>query len=349
MPEALATGSALYYPYIHVRSLDHVKAALIYWDRVRRIVPDMMRGGQDRKYAFDDSYDAQLLADRGLLVCTDPVPYENRAADKFFEHIAPQAANFRIDLDAGRDLARNKRGIHIEKIGMEFLWRLQQLGLAHKFGDWVSMHDEVGAFYMFCLASEMGQKMNAALLGDSSEDAALGESLLFEPSSPAEVSEHLLDVGISLPTPEALHDVPIDKVADFAERRAGERFRFREEIEGIIAAARSASDPNQISDHLSKRKIEIAEAVDAIRKTQDELLTGGVVGVAKITVPTSFVSAAAIAHVSPLGAAILAAAGIAVMAIGCFAETRGKLRQAKLSSPYHYLISVENDLGLSVV
>jgi hypothetical protein len=71
--------------------------------------------------------------------------------------------------------------------------------------------------------------------------------------------------------------------------------------------------------------------------------------VAKITVPTSFVSAVAIAHVSPLGAAILTAAGIAVMAIGCFAETRGKLRQAKLSSPYHYLISVENDLGLSVV
>jgi hypothetical protein len=349
MAETLATGSALYYPYIHVRSLDHVKAALLYWDRVRRIVPDMMRDAQNRNCAFDDSPDARLLAERGLLVCTDPVPYENQAADTFFEHISPQAANFRIDLDAGRELARNKRGIHIEKIGMEFLWRLQHMGLAQKFGDWVSMHDEVGAFYMFCLAAEMGQKINAALLGDSSEDAVLGESLLFEPSSPAEVSEHLLDVGISLPTPVALHHVAIDKIADFAERRAGERLRFREEVEGIIAAVRSASDPNQISDHLSKRKVEIAEAVEAIRKTQDELLTGGAVGVAKITVPTSFVRAAAIAHVSPVGAGILAAAGIAVMAIGCFAETRGKLRQVKLSSPYHYLTSVENDLGLSVV
>ena len=105
------------------------------------------------------------------------------------------------------------------------------MGIAHNFGDWVSMHDEVGAFYMFCLASEMGQKTNAALLGDSSDDAALGQSLLFEPSSPAEVSEHLLDLGISLPTPEALHDVPIKKIADFAKRRAGERLRFREEVE----------------------------------------------------------------------------------------------------------------------
>jgi hypothetical protein len=141
MAETLATGSALYYPYIHVRSLDHVKAALLYWDRVRRIVPDMMRDAQNRNCAFDDSPDARLLAERGLLVCTDPVPYENQAADTFFEHISPQAANFRIDLDAGRELARNKRGIHIEKIGMEFLWRLQHMGLAQKFGDWVSMHD----------------------------------------------------------------------------------------------------------------------------------------------------------------------------------------------------------------
>lgn len=349
MPDELATGSALYYPYIHVRSLDHIKAALIYWDRVRRIVPNLVRDGQGGKYAFDDSYDAQLLADRGLLVCTDPIPYENQAAEKFFEHISPQAANFRIDVETGRDLARNKRGIHIEKIGYEFLGRLQQLGLAHKFGDWVAMNDEVGALYMFCLASEMGEKMNAALLADSSEDAALGQSFLFEPSSPAEVSEHLLNLGISLPTPEALHDVPIDKIADFTERRAGERLRFREEVEGIIETARSASDPNQLADHLSTRKKQIAEAVDALRKTQDELLTGGAVGVAKITVPTSFVSAGAIAHVSLVGAAVLAGAGIAIMAVACFAETRGKLRQAKLSSPYHYLISIENDLGLSVV
>src|SRR5215469_17691674 len=73
MADALATGSALYYPYIHVHSLDHLKAALVYWDRVRRIVPDMMRYSQDRQYAVDDSDDARLLADHGLLVCTDPV------------------------------------------------------------------------------------------------------------------------------------------------------------------------------------------------------------------------------------------------------------------------------------
>jgi hypothetical protein len=114
-------------------------------------------------------------------------------------------------------------------------------------------------------------------------------------------------------------------------------------------SARRSRESSSLRAPPRTRKTEIAEAVDAMRKTQDELLTGGVVGVAKITVPTSFAGAGAIAHVSPVGAAMLAAAGIAVMAIACFAETRGKLRQAKLSSPYHYLISVENDLGPRVV
>jgi hypothetical protein len=41
---------------------------------------------------------------------------------------------------------------------------------------------------------------------------------------------------------------PQKKLADFATRRAGERLRFRQEVEGIIETARSASDPNQIAD-----------------------------------------------------------------------------------------------------
>jgi hypothetical protein len=100
---------------------------------------------------------------------------------------------------------------------------------------------------------------------------------------------------------------------------------------------------------LSKRKKQIAEAVNALRQTQDELLTGGITGFAKITVPTSFVSAGAIAQVSPVTASILTAAGIVIMAIACYAETRGKLRAAKLSSPYHYLVSAEKDLDLRMV
>jgi len=36
--EKISPGTALYYPYIHPREIDHLKAALIYWDRVRRIV-----------------------------------------------------------------------------------------------------------------------------------------------------------------------------------------------------------------------------------------------------------------------------------------------------------------------
>jgi hypothetical protein len=35
----MTIGTTLYYPFIHPRDANHLKAAMVYWDRVRRIVP----------------------------------------------------------------------------------------------------------------------------------------------------------------------------------------------------------------------------------------------------------------------------------------------------------------------
>lgn len=344
--EKISPGTALYYPYIHPREIDHLKAALIYWDRVRRIVPRPVLEG---KYVYDDKDDARLLADYELLVATRPEPYEERAAQKFFEHVEPQSANFRIDIATARDLAQRNQGIHIEKFGHSVIKRLHKLGLAHRFGDWVFMHDEVGAFYMFCLASEMSDRMGAPLFSDSIDDAVLGESLLFEPSSAADVSDVLLRVGIRLPSPEELRNVSVSKFAEFAIKRSGERQNFRKAIEGIVETARSAADPNAINDYLASQRSTITEAVNNHRAALDELNVGAVSSIAKITVPAGAAAAIAALPLSPIAAAAFAGIGIAVSAISCYAETRGKLRQARTSSPYHYLTSIERTFGVNVV
>ena len=128
----LSTGTALYYPYIHPRSPDHLKAALIYWDRVRRIVPESITHGTE--VAGDDE-DVRLLVDRGLLIATPPEPYKERAAEKFFRHIEPNAKRFRISVEAGRELARRNVGIHVEKLGNSVITRLHERGVAHRVGE----------------------------------------------------------------------------------------------------------------------------------------------------------------------------------------------------------------------
>lgn len=338
----MSNGTTLYYPYIHPRSTAHLKAALIYWDRVRRIVPNSITHGD---YVGGDDDDCRLLTERGLLVSTQPEPYETSASQKFLKHIEPQSERFKLDFETAHSLAQRNHGIHIEKIGDAVLYRLEELGLAHLFGEWVSMQPEIGAFYMFCLASDMAEKISAPLLTDSGEDAALGQALLFEPETVAGVSEILISLGIDLPSPEQMARVPMELVADFSDQRGGEKQRFRAAINEIIETVRSHDDPNAIQDHLSSNRILIKEAVAGIRDTVDELQVGAVSSVAKLTVPAGVAAAIAAFPISPEVAAILAGLGLTIGAISCYAETRGKLRQARVSAPYHYLISVEKEFG----
>lgn len=335
-------GTTLYYPYIHPREAGHLKAALMYWDRVRRIVPDSVTHG---RRVMDDDADCQLLADSGLLLPTRPQQYEDAAAQRFFAHLEPKSTAFRVTPGLARQFAAENRGIHIEKIGWSALGKLQNLGLAHRFGDWVAMRDEVGAFYMFCLASEMSQRMSAPLMTDSSRGAKIGEALLFEPDGKCSSSETLVELGLSLPSPAELEHVPTRDIVKFSNTRAAERGQFRAAVEGILNVAREIEDPNAIDDYLSQQRVQMRSAVTNLRKCIDEIHAGTVGAAARITVPAGASAAIAILPISKTAAAILAAAGLTVGAISCYAETRGKLRTARTASPYHYLLSVSRRFG----
>jgi hypothetical protein len=342
----MLSGSALYYPYIHPRETSHLKAALIYWDRVRRIVPDSVTHGD---HVIGDSDDARLLVDRGLLVSTRPEPYEEAAAQQFFDFIEPKSDHFRIDIETARDMARRNRGIHIEKIGKPLFEKLRGLGMAHRSGEWVSMQEEVGAFYMFCLASAMAEDISAPLFTDSPDDAAMGQAILFRPDMAANVSEKLVRLGIRLPSPEQLRQIPMGDIADFAERHAVERQDFRAAVEEILKQASSLKDLNAVDDYLYSQRKRIETAVHNLEETLDELRVSAVSETAKITVPAGAAAAIAASHLSVAAAAILGALGFAISAISCYAETRGKLRQARASTPYHYLLAIADECDIEKV
>jgi len=77
----MSTGTTLYYPFIHPRDSNYLKTSLIYWDRVRRIVPQSLTHGD---HVLNDDQDGQLLTERDLLVFTRPEPYEEAAALRVF-------------------------------------------------------------------------------------------------------------------------------------------------------------------------------------------------------------------------------------------------------------------------
>ena len=173
-------------------------------------------------------------------------------------------------------------------------------------------------------------------------------TLLFTPDMTANVSEKLVRLGIKLPSPQQLSQVPMGEIADFAERRAVEKQDFRAAVDEILTTASSLKDPNAVDDYLSSQRHRIEAAVSNLRATLDELRVGAVSETAKITVPAGATAAIALMPLSGVAAAILGALGLAISAISCYAETRGKLRQAKASTPYHYLVALADDLEIKV-
>jgi hypothetical protein len=188
--------------------------------------------------------------------------------------------------------------------------------------------------------------MTSPLFTDSHEEAEIGQSVLFSPQAGEDVSDMLLKVGIRLPKPEQLQHVSMKRMAQFSNERAAERQEFRSAVEALVDATKALSDPNAINDYLASQRVRIEQAVKNLLKTLDELGVGAISGAAKITVPTGLGAAIAALHFLPEAAAILATLGLAISGISCYAETRGKLRQARTSSQYHYLLSIEKDLRI---
>jgi hypothetical protein len=79
----MTTGVALYYPYIHVRDERWLKMALLYWDRIRRIVPHGFKPEHDARYGSTAAVNA------GLVESTPPDRYITAAAERFRKTVLP--------------------------------------------------------------------------------------------------------------------------------------------------------------------------------------------------------------------------------------------------------------------
>jgi hypothetical protein len=70
-------GKALYYPHIQIQDENWLKLALLYWDGLRRIVPDSV--------VPNDSNAVRALVDEGILENTSPERYLEEAEKQFLK------------------------------------------------------------------------------------------------------------------------------------------------------------------------------------------------------------------------------------------------------------------------
>lgn len=81
MPQAWHSGHAFYYPYIQIQDLNWLKAALLYWDGVRRVMPP--------DALVNDPPEIREAIAAGSLIDTSPAPYRQAASETFLKKFKP--------------------------------------------------------------------------------------------------------------------------------------------------------------------------------------------------------------------------------------------------------------------
>jgi hypothetical protein len=81
MTQTWHSGHAFYYPYIQIQDLNWLKAALLYWDGVRRVMPpDVL---------VNDPPEIREAIAAGSLIDTSPAPYRQAASETFLKKFKP--------------------------------------------------------------------------------------------------------------------------------------------------------------------------------------------------------------------------------------------------------------------
>ncbi len=276
---------ALYYPYIHFRSRSWLRAAMLYYDQISRIVPSGVDIDLELYYRefLDDA--GPLLEDISALKVNDfliedrPEPYVSSIAEEFFEfaqeHLIDEKK--RSALVPKLALRGQYYTIHPAKIDPTLSEILVELKLAHKRKNdpWSDLDVEpvTGGLYMLFLARRMANYRN--LISDSS----VYQSLLHQKApAPGGGADYIGDGEYRLATavlktviPTNLELIPIDRLLRVRDDLGAQRRRFQDKISALASDLDHIDSEERLGSALEKhqRKLEdeYQELTDKLRSS----------------------------------------------------------------------------------
>ncbi len=366
---------ALYFPYVHIRNDEWLKAAALYWPSVRRLVPE--------GYAKRDTVTERVFADAGVVLDEEPRDLLDMStwdlgqalsdnAERLVDHFSVERArsdwNGKRWADAdGQDWELPALGwIHVTKFPHGVAEALADKGLAvrgleHK-EKWLGLHPTLAGAYMTALAAQLSAECHFEPLTDQADlriaspstDIRSALSLLLGPTT--ETVEHRPDSGVSNYVmlalqhvrPANLDRIPAETILRCRTDLAEELDAFR----GYVSAQRTelaqlAAIPHErrrteaFADHVNRtvevplRRLENGLRLHQLQPTRSFLLAGSLAPPAIVGAPLD---------AAGVGPAAVAATGVAI-AIGVAWWQVGAMRAAaKADSPVSFLLDMRDEL-----
>lgn len=332
-------GEALYHPHIHVRNVDWLKSSLLYWDGVRRIVPEGFPPDEVDP-DLDEEVRELVLERPELLPRTHPTNYVDAAMGKFIDCSHQFQGPPETELDqSGRNAIfgvvqeayqRITGAKDVDDRGLKEL--LETLLQDSRGGAEVDMWDskmrgELGALlreagllrdddatgyvwvqkaaadlYMICLATVMSESIWTPLITYKPGYADVGKYLGFgAPQQPLDPRiSMLLELELPFPAPEKLREIPLMEILEVHDKTETERRNFRKAAELLLEeGSKAQGDEYRYEGFLKNKKKELAEEFRKHRDKMESLQVKGFGSFLKISVPTAV--STALSAVAALG------------------------------------------------
>lgn len=371
-------SQALFYPWIDIREDAWLKAALLYWDSVRTIVPESI----ETPYSTETG--------RALEQAEFLVPLRVQSGMDEIDELTADVLTY-LGTSEGAELLIAERGarrheihveklpyrlgglahMHPEKLPHEIRHMLRNLAAPSERGpEWLRVDEGFANFYMTLLASRLAERVGARLLTSlpaadrlaitARLDAQLNglipwgidghwrhwrEYEAFGPRHrmPRHIAPGML-ASLAIERIGIAPDTPIDRLLEFRTHHRDELAQFRTKVEQLAASIEAdlpAEALRQRIADLHAREVEpaISNLKAALKGRRIKWLSDGLLRVGFLSASSSTMLVMAGLAVPT---ALLAGAGISLIATGTMYNV--DRRESLRTNPFAYLLSVEREL-----
>lgn len=329
--------SALYYPYIHIPDNLWLRRAILYWDKIKPIVPRELEREIPAKHI------SRELKSYGVLDFIYPEDILNygegeQLSKSFLNIIDSEEFTSKIGPPEKRNYNRK---IHTDKFTGALLSELRGREL-HKNGDgpWLLLENHTGILYMGFLASCLANRLN---LEPVTDDKLYQNSFLWSQLVPSNRPELSISFVLEKLLPAPREEVPVKKIVKFKEKHERELLTFRRAIRSAVCSLKSVTDELEYKRKLESVKDEIKEQCLILDRRLKDDIRGTILSTFEALIKPSLpdFGAIGIGTISlPIALGILGASA----AIKIVRELHnGQMRRHSIleSSPYSYVYNVK--------
>lgn len=309
----MSFGHALYYPHINLTNKNWIKNALLFWDKLSRIVPQSVD-------PEDSEEIVRIKSESGFINDYHPERWDtSHAFQEFSRELRPilesdsffndryfrthqEHRNYQRDFSHRRRLfsesvRSNGVYIHVEKLDRRLKEYLFDVGVAipgeHEYEDWVKIDNEIGWLYMTYFAKSISKSKSLPIVTDieqSFADSAYFESVI--QSDYNRIFEYRLgNLLIEAVVPKNINDVPIEKLLNIRSKYDGERAAFFNEISSLADSIPTVETQDALLDALNHHSKLIVRETENLERLYNAHKIETVTKFLSVSVPSTFVAA----------------------------------------------------------